>query len=199
MKSFDELLTLADHLNGPEGCPWDKEQTYESLRPYLLEEAHEVLDAVDQGIIKNLVEELGDLLYILIFYAKLGEKKQEFDIDEILTKARKKLIRRHPHVFGEEKAETADEVLHHWNRIKDEEKKGKSILDGIPPGLSIVLKAQKVIKRLERAHGSLSVEGEGVGPDLLRLILKAHHEGIDAETELRQTLRHLMEPFMKLT
>jgi MazG family protein len=193
MKSFDELLELADHLNGPEGCPWDREQTYESLRPYLLEEAHEVLDAVDQGDIKNLVEELGDLIYIIIFFAKLGEKKKEFDIDEILTKVRKKLIRRHPHVFGEEKAETAEEVLHHWHNVKAEEKKGKPLLDGIPPGLSIVLKSQKVMKRLEKAHGPFKIEGEGVGPNLLRLILKASHEGIDAESELRQTLTHLIK------
>ncbi|MBP9840964.1 MAG: MazG family protein [Simkaniaceae bacterium] len=193
MKSFDELLELADHLNSPEGCPWDREQTYESLRPYLLEEAHEVLDAVDQGDIKNLIEELGDLIYIIIFYAKLGEKKEEFDIDQILTNVRKKLIRRHPHVFGEEKAESAADVVHHWNRIKDEEKKGKNLLDGIPPGLSIVLKSQKVIKRLERAFGPLLIKGEGVGPDLLRLILKAHYEGIDAETELRQSLRGLID------
>ena len=193
MKSFVELVELADHLNGPLGCPWDREQTYESLRPYLLEEAHEVLDAVDQGGIENIVEELGDLLYIIIFYAKLGEKRKEFTLDEILIKARKKLIRRHPHVFGEEKAETPEEVLHHWNRIKDEEKKGKSILDGIPPGLSIVLKSQKVLKRLERAHGPLQIEGEGVGPELLRMIQEATHGGVDAESELRQTLRRLID------
>jgi tetrapyrrole methylase family protein/MazG family protein len=128
MKNFDVLLEVANTLLGPEGCPWDREQTFQSLRPYLLEETHEVLEAVDEGDINCMVEELGDLLFVIIFYATLGRIKNLFSIEEVVDGVREKIVRRHPHIFGKEKADSAQEVLVHWERMKGSEKKKNSTI-----------------------------------------------------------------------
>src|SRR3989339_1148864 len=120
MKQFDELWDVATRLNSSEGCPWDLKQTFISLQPYVLEEAHEVVEAVDRGMDKEIVEELGDLLYTVLFYAKVAEKEGRFSIEEILKTVKEKLIRRHPHVFENLKVETEEEVVRNWEKIKKE-------------------------------------------------------------------------------
>jgi len=111
MDDFKKLLEVADQLLGPNGCPWDLEQTYFTLQPYLLEEAHELIEAIDLQDPKKISEELGDVLYTLIFIAKIGEKKKDFSLMESAREVSEKLIRRHPHIFGDKKISTTEDVL----------------------------------------------------------------------------------------
>ena len=140
MKEFDDLIAVAEKLLSPEGCPWDHKQTFLSLQPYVLEEAHEVIEAVDSGEDEQIVEELGDLLYTVIFYGKLAEKEGRFATVDIIKAVKEKLIRRHPHVFGEVKVEHVDEIAQNWERIKKEEKQSrKKEPGGIPPTLPLLV------------------------------------------------------------
>jgi MazG family protein len=199
MKEFDALLEVAQKLIGPGGCPWDQEQTFSSLQPFVLEEAHEVIEAVDHNEDHKIVEELGDLLYTIIFYGKLGEKEGRFSIEEIVKAIREKLIRRHPHVFGDLKIEGVGDVLHNWEKIKKEEKhheKRESALDGIPPTLPTLIKAQKMAKKMKRAQfpklpemDREALNEEQAGKALMALILRSEESGIDLESALRRTLQ----------
>lgn len=121
------LLKTVEHLHGPDGCPWDKEQTHESLRRCLKEESQEVLEAIDNNDDANLCEELGDLLLQVLMHSQIAKKRGAFDFAAVAKGLDEKLIRRHPHVFGGEKALTGDEALARWNAIKAEEKKAKMI------------------------------------------------------------------------
>ena len=147
MKSFDDLLKLADILLGENGCPWDKKQTIFTLQKHLIEEAHEVIEAIDSKDYDHIKEELGDLLYSIIFIAKVAEKEGKFSVDELTDELYKKYVRRHPHIFGEEKLETSEEVVKAWDKIKTTEKKKKNT-GSFPPTLPLLLKAQKIIKKL---------------------------------------------------
>ncbi len=206
MDEFDSLLHIAEKLLGPNGCPWDLKQTFLSLQPYVLEEAHEVIEAVDADDDRKMIEELGDLLFTIVFYGKLGEKSGRFSIEEIVKTVKEKLVRRHPHVFGEVKVGDADEVVKNWEKIKAQEKgetKQASILDGIPPTLPTLIKAQKILKRIERSGATLSSKETAsateteIGDQLLALILRAESSGIDAESALRRSLAQAEEKFRK--
>ena len=122
--SFQELREIVAELRSPEGCPWDREQTYESLKKTLSDETQEVLDAVDNKDMENLKEELGDLLLQVVFYAQIASEDGFFTLDDVISGLARKMVRRHPHVFGDEKAETSEEALELWYRIKAMEKKG---------------------------------------------------------------------------
>lgn len=207
MEQFDSLLSVAEKLLSPEGCPWDLKQTFSSLQPYVLEEAHEVIEAVDADDDAKIVEELGDLLYTIIFYGKLAEKTGRFTTADIVSSIKEKLIRRHPHVFGEVKVDGADEVLKNWEKIKLQEKgesKPASVLDGIPPTLPSLIRAQKIIKRMQRAGSSLApkedlgpISEEELGSWMLALILRAENGSVDAESAFRRSLARLEEAFRK--
>lgn len=207
MEQFDSLLGVAEKLLSPQGCPWDLKQTFSSLQPYVLEEAHEVIEAVDADDNAKIIEELGDLLYTIIFYGKLAEKTGRFSTSDIVSAITEKLIRRHPHVFGEVKVEGADEVLKNWEKIKLEEKgeaKPASVLDGIPPTLPSLIRAQKIIKRMQRAGSALvpkeesgQVSEEELGSQILALIFKAENSSIDAESAFRRSLARMEEAFRK--
>ena len=196
---FDLLLEVARRLNGPNGCPWDLKQTFESLQPYILEEAHEVLEALDLGDEEKIIEELGDLLYTVIFYAKVAEKQNLFTIDDILEAIRLKLIRRHPHVFGEIEAKNADEVIKRWEEIKKTEKghsDRKSALDGIPKNLPLTLKAQKILRKVKQAgYRDEKQHSETIGDRFLSLCAEAEEKGIDVEIAFRQSLAALEKKF----
>ena len=120
---FDELVTLMARLRAPDGCPWDREQTLADLGRYIREEADEVVEAIESGRADDVRDELGDLLFNLIHAARIAEESGEFNIGDVIAGARDKIVRRHPHVFGDAEARTKDEVLEHWNRIKAEEKR----------------------------------------------------------------------------
>lgn len=205
MKAFDELVDVARTLNGPNGCPWDLRQTFFSLQPYVLEEAHELVEAVDGQKNEEIIEELGDLLYTVIFYAKVAEKEGLFSLDDILVTIKEKLIRRHPHVFGSIKAETEEEVIKNWESIKkNEEGKNtrKSLLDGIPDQLSLLAKAQKMVRVFQRS-GFIDLakaeekEGEDLSLELFRLIQKAEKLSIDLESSFRRFLSEEKKTFME--
>jgi len=119
---FSELIAIMARLRAPDGCPWDREQTMEDLGRYIREEAQEVTEAVEGGDRPAIAEELGDLLFNILHAARIAEEEGAFDIEAVLTGVRDKIVRRHPHVFGDAKATTTEEVLAHWNRIKAEEK-----------------------------------------------------------------------------
>jgi tetrapyrrole methylase family protein / MazG family protein len=150
--SFHELVEIVDRLLGPGGCPWDREQTHESLKKYLLEEAYEVLDAIDSGDPERLREELGDLLLQPIMHGQMAKIEGLFDSYDIAAGISEKLIRRHPHVFGDASVENSEEVLRNWDVIKKAEKKTEnpSILEGVPKGMASLLRAHEVSKRAAR-------------------------------------------------
>jgi tetrapyrrole methylase family protein / MazG family protein len=150
LNSFSKLIKITDTLMGNDGCPWDKVQTRESLKPYLIEETYEVLDALDTNDPGKIKDELGDLLYQILFHSKISSLKGEFDFQDVINNLSEKMVRRHPHVFKEKKLNTADQVVKQWEEIKKTEKgqeNSKSILDNIPKNLPSLLKAQKIQKK----------------------------------------------------
>ncbi|MGI6129431.1 MAG: nucleoside triphosphate pyrophosphohydrolase [bacterium] len=146
--SLDLLVQVMATLRGNEGCPWDKEQTHRSLRRYLIEECYEVIEAIDNDNMNNLREELGDLLLQVVFHARLAEEARSFDLNDVIQEVVAKMVRRHPHVFGQTKAKDSDEVLVNWEAIKKEEKKkkgqGQGVLEGVPKHLPALLRAYKI-------------------------------------------------------
>ena len=152
-KRFNNLLKIMSRLRGKKGCPWDKEQTTESLKPFLIEEAYEVIEAIDEKSPEKMKEELGDLLLQVVFHAQLAKEKKEFDMEDILETLEEKLIRRHPHVFGDASYEDAKEVLVQWEKIKKEEKansKRESMLDSVPKELPALLRAHRLQDKASR-------------------------------------------------
>lgn len=143
-ENLPRLVEVMRALLGPGGCPWDREQTLETLRPYVIEEAFEVVDAIDRGSPPLLKEELGDLLLQIVFQAELARAQGWFEVDEVVDGICDKLIRRHPHVFGDAEAGDATGALHQWERLKKAEKKGRGALDGVPVALPALLRAVRV-------------------------------------------------------
>jgi tetrapyrrole methylase family protein / MazG family protein len=143
-----DLVKTMQRLRGPDGCPWDREQTHQSLARHLLEETHETLEAIDEGDPDRLREELGDLLLQVVFHAEMARQEGTFDIDDVAEGIVAKLVRRHPHVFGQADVDTAAEVLVNWERIKAEEKgHHHAVDDDIPPSLPALARAAKVQRR----------------------------------------------------
>ncbi|MEH7491726.1 nucleoside triphosphate pyrophosphohydrolase [Neobacillus niacini] len=149
LKNFSKLREIIAVLRGPNGCPWDKEQTHESLKKYLIEETYEVIEAIDSGDIDHLVEELGDVLLQVMLHAQIGEDEGYFAIEDVLEVLSAKMIRRHPHVFGDKKAEDSKEVLRNWQEIKKQEKgeTESSLLEGISKSLPNLLRAYEMQKK----------------------------------------------------
>jgi len=148
-RSFDELVALMRRLRAPGGCPWDREQTMKDLRAYVIEESYEVVDAINAGDMIGLREELGDFLLQAVFLAEIAEEEGAFDIYDAIGAIHDKLVSRHPHVFGDVIAETPDEVLANWEKLKGEErrKKDEGILSGVPVSLPALLKAMRLTEK----------------------------------------------------
>jgi tetrapyrrole methylase family protein/MazG family protein len=150
MSSFERFQEIIAHLRAPEGCPWDRKQTHESLRPYLIEEAYEVLDAIDRGDMAGLSEELGDLLLQIVLHTQIATEDGDFYMADVLRQVNQKMIRRHPHVWGEVTADNPDQVVTNWEAIKQQEKavrgedKPQSLLDGVQAALPALMQAHKV-------------------------------------------------------
>src|SRR5262245_35928615 len=158
-KRFEKLVEIMARLRGPDGCPWDKEQDFNTLKPMLVEEVYEVLEAIDLQDFDGVAEELGDLMLHIVFQAQLGKEAGTFDINIVIDKICEKLIRRHPHVFGSEEAGTADQVIQNWEAIKAKEKAAKlknrtpeqrSLLEGIPSKLPAMHEAHQISSRAAR-------------------------------------------------
>lgn len=150
-RTFDDLVAIMDRLRDPGGCPWDREQTYATLRGYLIEECYEVVDALDRDDRQGLCEELGDLLFQVVFLSRLGQEDGAFTASDVIEGIASKMIRRHPHVFGDDTAADATEVLRRWEEIKRSEKGAAggaqtpaSVLDGVPHALPALVKAQRI-------------------------------------------------------
>lgn len=152
-EGFGRLVDIMARLRGPGGCPWDKEQTHESLKPFLVEETYEVLEAIDEGVPDKVKEELGDLLFQVVFHARLAEEAGHYDMDGVLEAIEKKMIRRHPHVFGDKELLTSAEVLVDWETMKKQEEGHRtrtSILDGVPRELPALIRAHRLQERAAR-------------------------------------------------
>ena len=223
MSNFEKLVSIMETLRSDKGCPWDREQTHESLRPYLIEEAYEVLDAIDTKDDNELKIELGDLLLQVVFHAQLAHEEGRFSIDDVSAAVTEKLIRRHPHVFGDVKADTSDQVLENWEKIKQREKGPgkKSVLDGLPSQLPALLKAFRIqekvsrvnfdwqdvkevfgkvreeISELEEAHDSTdqAAQEEEFGDLLFSMVNLARHLKVTPEDALRFTNEKFIKRF----
>jgi len=146
-----QLEEIAAILRGEDGCVWDKKQTSDTLKPYLIEEAYELYDAIESNDNEHIREELGDLLYQVFAHSQIAKEENHFNVDDVARDIGEKLIRRHPHVFGDEHVENADDVIEKWERIKKEEKSHReSILDGVPKHLPALLKAYRVQQKVSR-------------------------------------------------
>ena len=146
--NFPELVDIMQKLLAPDGCPWDREQTMQTLEPFLIEEAYEVLEAIDTDDAREHCEELGDLLFQIVFQAELRAREGKFGIEDVVRAIATKMIRRHPHVFGDLKVKDSDEVLANWGKLKEAEHKEKGIqrraLEGVPVNLPALLRAQRI-------------------------------------------------------
>jgi len=200
---FLDLVEVMDRLRSPGGCPWDARQTHRSLVEYLVEEAYETVEAIESDDAAGLREELGDLLLQIVFHARIAEESDDpWTIDDVADGIITKLIARHPHVFGDATADTADEVEANWHALKAKEKGRTSVTDGIPESLPALVRAAKVearsssldvpeVRERATAHQILDgVESEGdLGALLLALVAASRARGWDAEAALRQAVR----------
>ncbi|HJZ80245.1 MAG TPA: nucleoside triphosphate pyrophosphohydrolase [Pyrinomonadaceae bacterium] len=189
-KTFADLVELMDRLRSPGGCPWDREQTYATLAPMLLEEAYEAFDALEEarlGRPEDLREELGDLLFQITFFARVAEERGEFNIDDVIDEVHAKMVRRHPHVFGDTTADDSAEVLRNWEAIKAEEKRAAGKLAGQDPGGSILDGVSTKAPALMEAH-QISTKVARVGFDWTQLkdIFDKLQEEVD---ELREAIK----------
>lgn len=209
MEKLASLIQTAHQLRAPGGCPWDAEQTHESLLQYLLEETFELIDAVESGNRDEVLEELGDVLYQVIFHSDLassGTLGEPFDLEDVASHMEHKMRSRHPHVFGTEEelamfaAQTGDEVMQNWDAHKKKEKPGRtSVMDGVPKQLPALARANKVIGKAEKA-GILSpltqpavpmTNEEDLGRLLLAVVASARSLKLDPERALREATRAL--------
>jgi tetrapyrrole methylase family protein/MazG family protein len=225
-RRFVELLSLMARLRGHDGCPWDRDQTRESLRPFLVEETYEVLEALERGDADGLKEELGDLLFQVVFHAEIARERDEFSMEDLLTALTEKMTRRHPHVFGDRTVGSAAEALAQWEAIKRSEAGGRprSVLHGIPKGLPALLRAQRVQHRAARvgfdwpdARSALDKVGEErgevedalragdrratereIGDLLFSVVNVARLAGVDPESALAATVERFAGRFGRM-
>jgi XTP/dITP diphosphohydrolase len=181
-----DVVAVMDRLRSPGGCPWDAQQTHESLKPYLLEEAYEAYAAIEGGDRKDLREELGDVLLQVVFHARLAQEHDEpWSIDDVAADLVDKLVRRHPHVFAGAPADDLDAT---WEQMKQAEKGRASVTDGVPLGQPALSLAAKLQKRGARIGVPLP-SYDDVGGELWALVARCRAEGLDPETELRRVSR----------
>jgi uncharacterized protein YabN with tetrapyrrole methylase and pyrophosphatase domain len=178
-------------------CPWDREQDERSIVPHTVEEAYELADAAHSGDDAKLLDELGDVLFQVYFLALLLEERGQGDLAAVAEHCRAKLIRRHPHVFGERAAETAGDVVRNWNQIKRDDERGGEIFGHIPDALPSTLYAKKVLKRADSAGSRLDPSGDEVGDRLLAAVRDAIAAGVDPELALRQAADRFREQVEK--
>ena len=223
-KKFDALVQLIEVLRGEAGCPWDRQQTKESLKSFLIEEAYEVIEAIGQDSAERLKEEVGDLLFQLLFLCQICKEQGDFTLDEVLKGVMEKMMRRHPHVFGEEKLSSAREVWEKWESLKREEGGGqpsKSLMNNLPAELPALLKAYMISARVARVgfdwekgsdilskleeevkefkeacqQGPPDKMEQEIGDILFVLVNIARHLGVNPEIALQRTNRKFMQRF----
>jgi XTP/dITP diphosphohydrolase len=202
--AFDNLVATVARLRAPGGCPWDAEQTHESLVQYLTEETHELIEAIESGSSDDLLEELGDVLYQVVFHASIAAETagEDFDIQDVAARMTAKMVGRHPHVFGDAGTQSLEAVVAGWDDVKAAEKPHRtSVLDGIPQGMPALALADKVIGRAQKIGlletdppALLPIDSEAeLGPILLAIVSAAKAQGLDSERALRTALRDLQD------
>ncbi len=221
---FEELITIVKRLKAPNGCPWDREQTNASLLPFFLEEVYEVIESVDNENWSELKEELGDILLHAVFQAVIAEENGHFNIEDSLKNVNEKLVRRHPHVFGDAKADEAFHAKQNWEAQKHKEKKRKSRLDGVPKTLPALVRAQRLqqkasyagfdwdeveqvwdkiheeIQELKKAQSESTKKhiAEEIGDVLFSVVNLARFLNIPAEDSLRKTNKKFTDRFAQV-
>ncbi len=222
MSKFKDLVAIVEKLRGPNGCPWDKAQTHESLTPYAVEEAHELEEAIHNKDVENMKEELGDLLFQSVLHAEIAKQNGDFTIDDVLETLNTKMVTRHPHVFADTKVENADDVVKNWEEIKSQEKQVD--LFDIPKSFPALLESHKIGKRSKKADfdwdtpeqvfGEVTGEynelkdalasgdkqhiEEELGDLLFTIAQLARHLDLDAEKALRLSNRKFIRRFYKM-
>ena len=221
---IEELVEIVNRLRGPDGCPWDREQTSNSLIPYFVEEVYEVIESIDERNWDSLKEELGDLLLHIIFQASIAEEDEKFKFADTITNVNNKLIDRHPHVFGKSKADAAFHAKQNWEAVKHKEKGRKSRLDGVPKSLPSLTQGQRLqqkasyvgfdwdkidqvwekvneeileLKEAESIGEKKHIEEE-IGDLLFAIVNLSRHFDVSAENALRQTNRKFIRRFKKV-
>ncbi len=220
-KKLNDLAEIMDRLRGEDGCPWDKEQTHDSLKPFLIEEAYEVTEAIESGDPEAIKEELGDLLFQIVFHARIAKERGEFALGDVINHVAEKMVRRHPHVFGEQQAMDAADALSQWERIKAAEKKRESILGGIPKSLPTLARARRIQERAARVgfdwphsedvwkkvdeewrelqEARLNNDRAGVeeemGDVMIALVNLGRFIGVDADEALRKSIEKFVRRF----
>ena len=203
---IEQLLEVMAKLRAPEGCPWDREQDHMTLRFHAVEEVYELMDAIEAGDDHEMLEELGDLLLQVVFHAQLARERKAFDFDAVCQRLVDKLIRRHPHVFGDSNAKTVDAVWAQWEQIKKAEKHGTkhhraSAFDGIPRHLPALLRAEKLVKKARKAKlldgASRRAQKKKIAGNLFDLAAAAQAQGWSAEELLRAEVQRREKAFRK--
>ena len=223
-KKFEELVEIVEKLRAPDGCPWDREQTNQSLLPYFIEEVYELIESVDEENWDTVKEELGDLLLHVVFQASIGEDEGKFKLADSLTNVNEKLVRRHPHVFGDAKADAAFHAKQNWEAQKHKEKGRKSRLDGVPKNLPALVRAQRLqqkasyagfdwdeveqvwdkvheeIQELKDAQSNEAKDhiAEEIGDVLFAVVNLSRYLDIPAEDALRKTNQKFTSRFSKV-
>ncbi|HWL60074.1 MAG TPA: MazG family protein [Microbacteriaceae bacterium] len=194
---LEQLIAVAERLRAPGGCAWDREQTHSSLVRYLVEETHELIEAIEAGDDAELIEELGDVLYQVVFHADIAAEAGRFTIEDVARRMRDKMVHRHPHVFGDTVADTPDAVTAMWDELKASEKPSRdSVLDGVPIGMPALALADKLLGKAARVDVTVEPApvpvGEAeLGAELLALVAGAREAGLDPERALRAAIRGL--------
>ncbi len=216
MKELEHLLSVIRTLRSPQGCPWDRKQTLKTVAPQVLEESYELLESLEEGSVEDIREELGDLMFLTLFIAVIAEQEGAFTLDETVREVAEKLIRRHPHVFGDSKTENIDEILETWEAIKsreDKKQKRETIFDGIPKTLPTLEKYNKILQKIERktqplrknknVYRSLTVDDlnrefskKHLKLHLESLLKRAYVEEINVSELLREISRDTMEDYL---
>ncbi len=220
MKEFDELVKIMETLRNK--CPWDMEQTHESIMKCTIDETYELLDAIEDNSAENMREELGDVLLQVVFHSQIAKENKKFNISDVISDINQKLIRRHPHIYGSTKANTSKEVLENWDKIKQKEKSHrKSALDGVPRSLPALLKAEQIQKKAAKTgfdwkeikpvieklmeeidefkqavkNNDIQNIDEEIGDILFSTVNIARHFNISAEKSLRNTIDKFSKRF----
>ena len=194
---LDELIATLERLRAPGGCAWDREQTHESLVQYLVEETYELVEAIESGTREELIEELGDVLYQVLFHADIEAEAGSFTLEDVAEHMTRKMVGRHPHIFGDTVADTPDAVAAQWEQIKQVEKAHRtSVLEGIPQAMPALALADKMLGRAAKVGvtpdaAPAPADEAALGAQLLSIVAGSREAGLDAERALRAALRTL--------
>ncbi len=221
--TFEDLLEIVKKLRGEGGCPWDMEQTHDSIKHNIIEEGYEFIEALKDGDFSQMADESGDLLLQVVFHARIGEENGEYDINDVISAVCKKLIHRHPHVFGDVSVKDSDEVLKNWNKIKRDDRGQKTVaqeMQGVSKFIPSLMRAQKIQGKAEKsgyifneppvavesianmtnilsANEDKEIAEKYIGKMLFELVSVAKTHGVDAETALSRHINSFISEFEK--